>query len=306
MNNFLNLREFMAFSAVMKTGTTIGAAKALNLSQPSVSRLLNDLEARFQMVLFRRVRGRLVATEQADVLLDEVERAFDGLKQLSEFTGKMRRPQTRPLRLVISPSLSYRFAPAALALFARKHPALSVIVEMRTMDLVTELIAGDMADVSVNLLPVEHPGVRVIPLLDVPTVCVVPRNNPLAKRKVINPATLKQEPLIQISRRYPARIRVDQVFEAAGITPQISVETGTSAAACGCAAAGLGIALINALAAKEYEGPQTRIIPFEPMIRNSFGIIRPRRPVSGPVMDLIECLRQAAFNQVGAFHLDPG
>ncbi len=121
----------------------------------------------------------------------------------------MRGPQTRPLRLVISPSLPYRFVLAALALFAKTHPALSVSVEMRTMDLVTEQIAGEMADVSVNLLPVEHPGVRVIPLLDVPTVCVVPRQITLARKKVIKPATLKQQPLIMISRRYPARVRVD-------------------------------------------------------------------------------------------------
>lgn len=84
------------------------------------------------------------------------------------------------------------------------------------------------------------------------------------------------------------------------------VETDTSAAACGCAAAGLGIALINALAVKEYEGPETRIVPFEPMIRSSLGMIRPRRPVSISVMDLIECLRRSAFSQAGSFHLDPG
>ena len=70
----LNIREFMAFRAVMMAGTTTGAAKALNLSQPSVSRLINELEARLRLVLFRRERSRLIPTDEARALLDDEEK----------------------------------------------------------------------------------------------------------------------------------------------------------------------------------------------------------------------------------------
>ena len=299
----LNIREFMAFRAVMMAGTTTGAARALNLSQPSVSRLINDLEARLRLVLFRRERSRLVPTDEALALLDEVERAFSGLQQLSDFTGHMRASEARPIRLVISPSLSARFTPTALAGFARQYPDVHIVIDMRTADYAAEMIAGDQADFAVSLLPVSHPGVDVMPLVDVPTVCVLPRRHRLAKRKVIRPQDLAQEPLITIARRYPARARLDKVFEASGIAPDIRIETSNSAAACGCSAAGLGIALINAFMASEFASPDLVLRRFEPTVPNSFGIIKAHRPPGKAQVAFIAALRKAAIDQVGRHRL---
>lgn len=299
----LNIREFTAFRAVMMAGTTTGAAKALNLSQPSVSRLISDLEARLRLVLFRRERGRLAPTDEAVALLDEVERAFDGLQQLSEFTGRLGRPETRPIRLVISPSLSARFAPTAIAAFARQHPSLRIVIDMRTTEYAAELIAGDQADLAVSLLPVSHPGVDVRPLIDVPMVCVLPKRHRLARRAVLRPSDLEGEPLIAISRKYPARIRLDKVFEANGIAPDIRIETGTSAAACGCSAAGLGVALINAFMASEYASRDLVLRRFEPTVPNSFGIVKSHRPPTKALSAFIAALEQVAVEQVGRHRL---
>ena len=299
----LNIREFTAFRAVMMAGTTTGAAKALNLSQPSVSRLINDLEARLRLVLFRRERGRLAPTDEALALLDEVERAFGGLQQLSDFTGRLGRPETRPIRLVISPSLSARFAPTAIAVFARQYPSLRIVIDMRTTEYAAELIAGDQADLAVSLLPVSHPGVDVMPLIDVPTVCVLPKRHRLAKRAVLRPSDLEGESLIAIARKYPARIRLDKVFEASGIVPDIRIETGTSAAACGCSAAGLGVALINAFMASEYESRDLVLRRFEPTVPNSFGIVKSHRPPTKALSAFIAALEKVAVEQVGRHRL---
>lgn len=299
----LNIREFMAFRAVMMAGTTTGAARALNLSQPSVSRLINDLEARLRLVLFRRERSRLVPTDEALALLDEVERAFSGLQQLSDFTGRMRQSDARPIRLVISPSLSARFTPTAVAAFARQYPDVHTVIDMRTAEYAAELIAGDQADFAVSLLPVSHPGVDVLPLIDVPTVCVLPKRHRLAKKTAIRPSDLKDEPLITIARRYPARARLDKVFEASGIVPNIRIETSTSAAACGCSAAGLGIALINAFMASEFASDGVVLRRFEPTVPNSFGIIKAHRPPGKAQAAFIAVLRKAAIDQVGRHRL---
>lgn len=299
----LNIREFMAFRAVMMAGTTTGAAKALNLSQPSVSRLINELEARLGLTLFRRERSRLRPTDDALALLDEVERAFDGLQQLSDFTGRLGRSEKRPIRLVISPSLSARFTPTAIAAFAKQQPDVRIVIDMRTTEYAAELVAGDQADLAVSLLPVSHPGVAVMPLIDVPTVCVLPRRHRLAKKTALRPADLQGEPLITIARRYPARARLDKVFEASGIAPDIRIETSNSAAACGCSAAGLGVALINALMASEFASPDLVLRRFEPTVPNSFGIIRAHRPPSRALSAFIAALKKAAIDQVGRHRL---
>src|SRR5215467_3146050 len=64
----ITLRQIEAFRAVMEAGTVIEGASSMRLSQPAVSRLIGDLEASLGYSLFARVRGRLVPTDEAQVL----------------------------------------------------------------------------------------------------------------------------------------------------------------------------------------------------------------------------------------------
>ena len=59
------LREFESLRAVVTTGTTIGAAKRLGISQSAVSRSLAQLEARVGRSLFVRQSGRIEPTAEA-------------------------------------------------------------------------------------------------------------------------------------------------------------------------------------------------------------------------------------------------
>ena len=56
------LRQIEVFNAVMQTGSVIGAAKMLNVSQPVVSRVLRHLEDQTKVPLFERSKGRLQPT----------------------------------------------------------------------------------------------------------------------------------------------------------------------------------------------------------------------------------------------------
>ena len=49
-----------AFEAVCRTGSTLGAARDLNLTQGAVSRLIQNLETQLGVTLFLRERRRLV------------------------------------------------------------------------------------------------------------------------------------------------------------------------------------------------------------------------------------------------------
>lgn len=302
----INLRELMAFRAVMTTGTTVGAARALNLSQPSVSRLLTELEGRLKVVLFRRESGRLVPTHDAHLLLEEVERAFESLEALSEYTGRLSKAVARPIRLIVSPSLAYRFAPRAVALFEAAFPKIPVIIDMRTTEAAAEFIANAQADLAVVLLPANHPGVRTSPLIDVPMMAAMLPDHPLAQHAALSPNDLDGQDLIVISRRYPARVRIDEAFERAGASMRVRIESATSAAACGSAEAGLGIALVNAFMAREFVSSKLVMIPFEPTIRVSFGMLLSRSAPPRAALTFMDSLRLAAREQVGSTILDPG
>ena len=71
----MNLKQLEAFKAIMSTGSTIGAATRMGLSQSAVSRLLSQLEEALGFALFLRKKGRLMATPEAEELLAEVAEA---------------------------------------------------------------------------------------------------------------------------------------------------------------------------------------------------------------------------------------
>lgn len=64
----MNLRQLEIFGAVMSTGTTVGAANLLNVSQPAVSQMILHMEDQLKFELFHRQRGRLVPTQEAELL----------------------------------------------------------------------------------------------------------------------------------------------------------------------------------------------------------------------------------------------
>jgi DNA-binding transcriptional LysR family regulator len=68
----MRIRYIEIFSAVMQTGTVMGAAQVLHVSQPAATRLLQQAERHVGFALFDRVKGRLVATREARVLYAEI------------------------------------------------------------------------------------------------------------------------------------------------------------------------------------------------------------------------------------------
>ena len=61
----MRLRYIEIFHAVMQAGSVKGAADILHITQPAASRLLQQAEQRVGVMLFERVRGRLVPTREA-------------------------------------------------------------------------------------------------------------------------------------------------------------------------------------------------------------------------------------------------
>ena len=69
----MNLRHIEVFHAVYQSGSVSAASRALNVSQPSVSKVLKHAESRIGFRLFRLVKGRLVPTDEAHTLFREVD-----------------------------------------------------------------------------------------------------------------------------------------------------------------------------------------------------------------------------------------
>lgn len=117
----MNLRHIEIFHAVYVNGSVSGAARALNVSQPSVSKTLRHAESLLGFQLFQRTNGRLVATEDAHILFTEVSEIQDRVYALREAGRNLRRGSGGMLRVSALPSLALDVLPTAVSRFLRNH-----------------------------------------------------------------------------------------------------------------------------------------------------------------------------------------
>jgi len=117
----MNLRHIEIFHAVYVNGSVSAAARMLNVSQPSVSKVLRHAESLLGFALFHRTAGRLVPTEDAHALFGEVARIQDRVHALRTASRNLKRGSGALLKVSALPSLSLEALPRTVATFLRTH-----------------------------------------------------------------------------------------------------------------------------------------------------------------------------------------
>ena len=115
----MNLRHIEVFHAVYVNGSVSAAARMLNVSQPSVSKVLRHAESLLGFELFHRTAGRLVPTEDAHSLFAEVAEIQDRVHALREASRNLKRGSGALLRISALPSIALDALPSTVAQFLR-------------------------------------------------------------------------------------------------------------------------------------------------------------------------------------------
>lgn len=267
-----HIKTLEAFRDIIQLGSVTAAARSLGLSQPAVSRLLAQFEIALGFKLFHRSKGRLLPTSQALLLYEEVDLALQGIERISALAGDIRKTNVGQLRIVAPPSFAEGPLVKLVASFLLKHPKIHINIDSRTRPTVVNLVATRTADCGFGKLPLDHPGIRLRPLVSSPTVCVLPPSHRLATgKKAVGAGDLADEPLILVGHPgSDTRMRIGRAFQEAGVQPNVRVETHNVGAACALAAEGVGIAIVNELLSRRslWTGVHTR--RFAPAIEQEY------------------------------------
>ena len=86
----MRLRHIEVFHAVYSSGSVTRAAEILNVSQPSVSKVLAHAEQQLGFQLFERVRGKLIPTHEAEQLFQLVLQVNDSVDRLRQAAAQLR------------------------------------------------------------------------------------------------------------------------------------------------------------------------------------------------------------------------
>ena len=274
----ISFRQLEVLKTLLATGSTIATAKSMGLSQSGVSRLLQQLESDLSLRLFERDKGRLIPTPEASILARDAETVLLGLNRFSSLAEDLRSGATGPelVRIGLPSSMWENFAPAMLLEYASEYPTVRIETFFETTSSIARLVEQKVIDF--GFLRYEDqvgPGIDMEKVATGSSVCVVPKDHPLATATEISPKDLRGEPLILIGRQRPNRMLLDQAFKRAGVKQNVKIETHTNSSACSYAAHGLGIAILSSFFANLYRHLPVVQRPFIPSSIQEFGLATP-------------------------------
>jgi len=289
----MNFRHIEVFRAIMLTGTASRAAEVLMLTQPAVSRALGELERDIGITLFNRVRSRLVATPEAQLLLRDVEAAFWGIDRLRTSAARIRDMGSGQLRIASLSSLGAVLVPKAIGLFTKRHEGVSVTLHVRTSSVVRDLVASGQFDIGLAADEIDLSGV-VHQVFSTPRlVCALPPGHPLCARETIHVRDLHDQRFIAFSPEDTVQRTLNGLLAKNRCQPKIVVETLFSATVQTLVANGVGIGLVNPYTLEDRDASRLVIRNFEPGIfARTLLIYPPDRQRSRLVSEMIDVLTE--------------
>jgi LysR family transcriptional regulator, hydrogen peroxide-inducible genes activator len=191
----MELSQLRYVLAVAETGNFTRAATRSNISQPSLSQQIINLEKELGHKLFHRLGRKAVLTEAGTAFLERARRILfeveDASKQLGDSPSFERR-----ITVGAIPTLAPYLLPRLIERCRKRYPNLQVnIREDFKTTLIAEMLEGKL-DLALVSLPIEEASINVEVLWKEKLILVVARNHPLALKVQVTAADLAEETFI--------------------------------------------------------------------------------------------------------------
>ncbi|MEM7731642.1 MAG: LysR family transcriptional regulator [Pseudomonadota bacterium] len=260
----MRARQLEVFCAIMREGSLTRAAQALNTSQPALSQLLRHAEDELGFALFKRIKGRLVPTQDAHEIYPEADRLFQDLAALRRRTHDLKAGRRGLVRMAASAPPAMSVVPQALTLFRAQHPEITVRSHIAPLDtLVSMLLHGD-ANLALCMSGETLAGLHSERLGQVGFVCLMPDTHPLAAEDgPLDFDNMRDEALITYRHAtLPGRLLARKA-QRSNMNYRPEIEIDMSISALSFVQAGLGLAIVDALLPwHSFSGVKSR--PFAP------------------------------------------
>lgn len=223
----MELRQLRSFSAVAALEHFRQAAETLNIAQPALSQQIKQLEEELGLPLFERVGRGVRLTEAGSLFWDYADRILALAEESTQAVRELAGLARGTLRLGIVQTANSFHAPAVLRAFQQAHPKVFLSVsELAAADLETRLVKGEL-DLGVTFCPADSELLVTEPLYEENFSLIVGPEHPLANRRSIELAALRDTPLALLSRDYCTRRLFEKTCEELNVDLLVSVEMNT-------------------------------------------------------------------------------
>ena len=220
----MELRHLRTFVVAAEALHFTRAAERLDVSQPTLSLQIRELERELGVPLFDRIGRTVRLTEAGAVFRAHAVRALREVEAGQGALADLRGVRRGTLRVGVTHSFSARLIPRAVAQFRADHPGVGVVVAKTSGRAVEQALAAGTIHLGIAYAPPEDPDVRAETLFSEEVVVVVASGHPLARLPRVELTDLGRHALVLITREFSTRRLFDDRLRDAEIQPEIAVE----------------------------------------------------------------------------------
>lgn len=217
----MTLAQLQQFQAVCQQGGVTKAARALHLTQPTVSVTIRELEREFGVELFHRADHRLQLTGEGAFLL---EQAADLLARAETLADQMRAlgGQRNRIRVGVPPMIGSILFPPLYHAFHSSHPEITVEITEEGSLRTEALLEEERLDLALLIFDERtERRYHALPLLETEYVYCVGRDHPMAGRERVAFSSLLDQQMILFGPGSVQNREIRKRFAEAGGQPDV-------------------------------------------------------------------------------------
>ncbi len=243
----IELRHLRYFVAVVEQRTFRAAALRLHVSQPPLTRQIQQLEEMLGVKLLERSARGAEPTAAGKVFYTEARNLLTLAEQAAERTRMAGDGRLGRLDIGVFGSAVLGAIPRIVQRFRQTHPQVELV--LHSLDRLGQVKALRERRIAVgfNRYFADEPDLSWEVIQTEQMVVVLPEAHPLAGREVLSLAEIGREPMI-LYPRTPRPGFIDQMmrmFHLRRITPHVSQEVDDMVTAVGLVASGFGLSLVT-------------------------------------------------------------
>lgn len=225
----MNLRQALYVKTIAKEGGITAAAKALFISQPSLSQMLKQIEEELGMPLFDRSTNPLKPTCAGEHYLHAATIMLNTQEILDNELQELRQENSGRLRLGISMQRSAQILPTVLPTFSAEFPHVKLELREAGSARLEEMVLEGGVDLALATLDPSRSDLQYR-LIQHETIGILAgQNSELARRlpsgTPIDCNALQDMAFISMCPGHNTRVIQESIFRSQGITPKILLET---------------------------------------------------------------------------------
>jgi len=282
----MRTRHIEVFNSIYKTGSVTAAAKLLNVSQPSVSKVLAHAEQQLGFRLFERIKMKLVPTPEANILFKHTSVMEDVLIDINQISERLTEFPVDRVRVSCTPSLGIDFLPNAIAEFKVINPNVDFEISTLHYSYLRNNIKDTSLDLAIAQDQIEDEEIGIIDIKKGTFVILEPLNE-----------DRKKLPFIKLSINSPIGRKLNKYIEKEKLNIQSSITSDNFQMAASLVNNGIGYTILDEYTAKACQSVNTKITELNQKLHFNISLMfLKNNPLSISANSFIEFLTEFKYD----------